>query len=278
MIEGHRMSIARDDDTGRLMTRVGAGLMIAAGVALAGCQTNGTTSSLFGGDADPITTGSTGASNESIRETTQLARTWEADPSNVDVALAYADALKRLGSDAQAVDVLRRTMMQSPDDPRLLAAYGKGLAATGQYDEASQVLYKAIAMGGAGWQLYSTQGTVLDRMGEHARAREYYEAALEARPNEPKILNNLAMSHALDGSPQEAERILREALSRNSSGAIGSTMRQNLALALGLQGKFDEARTVLAQELPPEQVEANLAFIRGMLTQPNTWQQLSTGG
>jgi Flp pilus assembly protein TadD len=42
-------------------------------------------------------------------------------------------------------------------------------------------------------------------------------------------------------------------------------------LVIGLQGRFDEARAILAAELPPDQVEANMAYIRSLLTQQNRW-------
>jgi Flp pilus assembly protein TadD len=52
-------------------------------------------------------------------------------------------------------------------------------------------------------------------------------------------------------------------------------VRQNLALVVGLQGRFDEARQIASADLPPDQVEANMAYLQKMLAQPNTWQQLA---
>jgi len=40
---------------------------------------------------------------------------------------------------------------------------------------------------------------------------------------------------------------------------------------VGLQGRFDEARKLFAAELPPEQVEANMSYVRALLTQQNRW-------
>jgi Flp pilus assembly protein TadD len=50
-----------------------------------------------------------------------------------------------------------------------------------------------------------------------------------------------------------------------------------LALVVGLQGRFDEAKQIASEDLPPEQVEANLAYLQQMLSQPNTWKQLQDG-
>ena len=54
-------------------------------------------------------------------------------------------------------------------------------------------------------------------------------------------------------------------------------IRQNLALVVGLQGRFEEATTLAQQDLPAEQVQENMAYLKKMLSQPNTWQQISSG-
>jgi Flp pilus assembly protein TadD len=87
----------------------------------------------------------------------------------------------------------------------------------------------------------------------------------------------MGMSYALEGKLPEAEKILRLAVS-NSNAEKLPRIRQNLALVVGLQGRFDEARTIASQDLPPDQVEANLAYLQQMLAQPNTWAQLQAKG
>ena len=56
-----------------------------------------------------------------------------------------------------------------------------------------------------------------------------------------------------------------------------SQTRQNLALVVGLQGRFDESRAIYAAELPPDQVEANMAYVRALLTQQNRWDLIEKG-
>ena len=88
------------------------------------------------------------------------------------------------------------------------------------------------------------------------------------------MLNNLGMSHALEGDLTQAEATLRQA-SLLPKAKTEPRIRQNLALVVGLQGRFDEARKVASEDLPPAEVEANMAYLKKMLSQPNTWQQLS---
>ena len=54
-----------------------------------------------------------------------------------------------------------------------------------------------------------------------------------------------------------------------------SRVRQNLALVIGLQGRFQEAEVIARQELTAEQAEANLTYLKAMLAQDNNWQKLS---
>ena len=70
--------------------------------------------------------------------------------------------------------------------------------------------------------------------------------------------------------------MLRELMTTTGSNA--PRVRQNLALVVGLQGRFDEARKIASEDLPPDQVDANLAYLQQMLAQPNTWKQLQENG
>jgi Flp pilus assembly protein TadD len=79
------------------------------------------------------------------------------------------------------------------------------------------------------------------------------------------------MSYVLEGDLKSAETYLRSAASQPDA---DSRVRQNLALAVGLQGRFDEAEQIASQELSPEQAQANVSYLRGMLAQQNAWNQI----
>ena len=42
-------------------------------------------------------------------------------------------------------------------------------------------------------------------------------------------------------------------------------MRQNLALVVGLQGRFQDAETIASADLPPDQAAENVAYLRRMM-------------
>ena len=119
------------------------------------------------------------------------------------------------------------------------------------------------------------QGAVLDQMGRHEEAQRYYADALRIIPDEASVLSNLGLSYAMTNDLAEAEQHLKKAASL--PGAT-SRIRQNLALVIGLEGRFEEARALFAAELPPDKVEANMAYIKSMLTQQNRWAAIKGAG
>ena len=54
-----------------------------------------------------------------------------------------------------------------------------------------------------------------------------------------------------------------------------SRVRQNLALVVGLQGRFDEAEAIARNEMSPDQANANVAYLRAMLAQQNAYKDIA---
>ena len=101
-----------------------------------------------------------------------------------------------------------------------------------------------------------------------SRAGSLYAQALLIAPNEASLEANMGLSFAMSNDLGQAEAHLRKAVTMQHA---TSQIRQNLALVVGLQGRFEEARKLFAAELPPEQVEANMSYVRALLTQQNRW-------
>jgi Flp pilus assembly protein TadD len=254
----------------RCTANLAASLCLASALALAGCS-NGQ-GKLASSQADPVVTGST-SSVPSIRQTAEAARAWQEKPGSVRRAVTYARLLDQANEKQQLIRVLETTISHNPNDPKLVAYLGKELILTGRSKAGVEQLNKAIAAGEANWKNYSALGSGYDQMGQHAKAREAYNKALQLKPNEVAVHNNIGMSYILEGDLKQAEASLRQA-QKLPEGEFNQTLRQNLALSVGLQGRFDEAREIASRDLPPAQVEENLAFLKKMLNRDNTWQKL----
>jgi Flp pilus assembly protein TadD len=197
---------------------------------------------------------------------------YRANPGNTDIAVRYAQALRATGQRTQAAAVLEQTSLRHPRDRVLLGAYGRALADVGNYTRALDVLGRAHTPDQPDWRILSAQGAVLDQMGRHAEAQRYYSSALKIVPNEPSVLSNLGLSYALSRDLKTAEITLRRAAAQSR---VDPRVRQNLALVVGLQGRFAEAENIARADLPPDEAAANVAYLRQMLAQKGDLRKLN---
>lgn len=202
-------------------------------------------------------------------------RLYRQDPKNKNNARNFARGLRAARRPDQAVAVLQKAVMHDPRDNSLLADYGKALADAGRFQEAANALERAQSPETPSWSILSAQGSVADQMGNHTLAQQYYLQALKHAPGEPRIMSNLGLSYALSKELSKAEQTLRQATAHPR--ADGRVL-QNLSLVLALQGKFDEAENLQRRVLSASDASANIAAIRRMIAQSNTWREISSIG
>ena len=259
----NRMTNARRK---RLITTA---FIIALAASVAGCGTSKmTTGSIGRPSGKPLETMSAG---ELHKATIALGQSYAKNPNDKRIATNYAAALQMDGDADQSLAVMRKLAIVLPKDRDVLAAYGKALAANGQFEPALDAVRRAQTPEYPDWKLVSAEAAILDQLGQRDEARQNYRKALDLKPNEPSILSNLGMSYVLEGDLSTAETYMRSAAQQPNA---DSRVRQNLALVVGLQGRFDEAEKIASQELSPEQAQANVAYLRQMLAQQNAWSQL----
>jgi Flp pilus assembly protein TadD len=243
-------------------------LLVVSAFAISACQNKSASLESLEG----LNTASTAPA--SFKKTAELGNRWQGDQKNLELGLAYADGLEKLGQTDQQMQVLATLSTQNPQNANIQAVYGKKLLAAGRSGEAVPVLKKIADSGSADWRILSALGSAYDQQSQYSTARETYGKALVLQPNQITVLNNMGMSHALEGNLKQAEETLRSAMALPEGKSL-PRLRQNLALVVGLQGRFEESRQIASEDLPPAEVEANMAYLQKMLSQPNTWQQLS---
>jgi Flp pilus assembly protein TadD len=240
-----------------------AAIVGAIAAATAGCQTT-QTSDTTGSIALAAPVGRSDADWQ--RDVEVYGQQYRADSTKVDIALHYAQALRATGQRAQAVAVLEHVSIQNPKNKAVLGEYGRALADNGAYEQALEVLDRAHTPDQPDWRVLSAQGAVLDQMGRHQEAQRYYLTALKIVPDEAAVLSNLGLSYALSKDLKNAEATLRRAALQRP---VDPRVRQNLALVVGLQGRFKEAEDIARADLPPDQAAANVAYLRQMLAHKN---------
>ncbi len=240
-------------------------VVLATGLMLAGCKTIQPTDMAAGG----VRATASRADPDWRRSAEKWGARYRANPKDPVAAIRYAQALRGNDQRSLAVAVLEQTSIQNPRHPGVLDAYGRALADVGHYKHALDVLDRAHAPDQPDWRILSVQGAVLDQMGRHEEAQRYYGTALRISPDEPSVLSNLGLSYALSKDLVRAEATLRRAVGRSR---VGPRVRQNLALVVGLQGRFAEAEGIARADLPSDQAAANVAYLRRMLAHQNGWK------
>lgn len=233
---------------------------------MAACKTTG----------GPDTTGSIGASSapRSESEWRRAADTWgeryQSNPDDPEAAIYFAQALRATDRRAQAAAVLEQATIKHPQNTDLLGAYGRALADVGKYEQALDVLTRAHTPDRPDWRILNAQGAVLDQLGRHPEARRHYANALKIKPNDPSVLSNLGLSYALAKDLGRAEATLRRAVAQPGA---EPKARQNLGLVVALQGRFDEAESIVRADLPPQEASSAVAELRQMMSQRNEWKR-----
>jgi Flp pilus assembly protein TadD len=237
-------------------------LAIAAVLAasLSACASKPNSSDITGSIRNPFSPAQSSPQNETER----LGEEYRRNPADPQAAIAFSQALRRTEQNAQAVAVLEQATIRNPGHKGLAGEYGRALAEIGRLQQALELLSRAHTPDQPDWRILNAQGAINDQLGNYKVARRYYQTALKMVPDEPAVLSNLGLSYIFSKELKLAETTLRRA---SASPRADKRVRQNLALSLALQGKFDEAEKIVAGDLPPDEASANIETLREMIKQ-----------
>lgn len=196
---------------------------------------------------------------------------YEKNPNEYEASLKYARVLRAIGSSPRAAEVAQQALTLKQGDVEMTMVYAQASLDVGKAEDAAYALARAEMEGQADWRLLSIIGVTMDTLDQHATAQDYYRRALVLSPDNPKILSNLGLSYILQGKPALAEQTLRQAAAQPGA---DSRVTQNLIMALGVQGKFEEVDQVATTDLPPALVAANRDYFRSLLNPSRSWDTL----
>ncbi|KXV45812.1 hypothetical protein AD945_16685 [Gluconobacter albidus] len=171
------------------------------------------------------------------REALQKAAALLADESNVRTRIGELfldDGLVEL-----AVGEFRWVVRHRPRDGAALANLGAALFAGNAFDEAHGVLVQACELGAGNAETLNSLGLVEMARGELAAAAETLRRALELRPLDVRIANNLGTILMEIGREDDAATLFRTIMGRET-GEEAERARFNRATILLGQGRFAE--------------------------------------
>lgn len=196
---------------------------------------------------------------------------YQKDPQSVDVSLEFVSALRGIGSNDRALDVVTTSLVLHPGDADLLMMLGRIQMSEKDYD-AARTSFEQVTRGtpdrADGW---AALGTAFDQMEMHRQAQAQYQRALRIEPNRTTTLTNYGLSLLLSGDLEGAEAQLRQAAAQPDA---TTRVTENLALVIGLQGRFDEMKTISEQAAPDKVAEQNANLLRGLVQPARSYDAL----
>ena len=178
------------------------------------------------------------------------------DTRNIGLA-TRAQAALLAEQPAVAIDFAERAVAGSPNDAGFRGLLGNAYFAGGRFASAEAAYRDSLTLLSNQPQVVLKLVLVSVAQGKNDQALSFLDAAKNVI--DP---SDYGLALALAGQPQQAAQSLQQAAQ-----AVGadSRVRQNLALALALSGDWTGARTVAAQDVPADQLDARI----------QSWMQLA---
>lgn len=177
-----------------------------------------------------------------------------------------AKALAKRRGD-EAVTFAERAVALMPRDAGYRTLLGRAYLQAGRFASAAQAFSDVLALNPADGRAALNLALAQTATGEWVAARETLSAHAARITDADR-----GLALALAGDPAGGIALLGNAA---RDPAATATMRQNLALALALDGRWVEARTIASVDMSPEQVDARLVEWAGFARPQSAAQQVA---
>jgi Flp pilus assembly protein TadD len=168
---------------------------------------------------------------------------------------ATADAGATPGADVAALAGNGKSDAKTPKNPFALARVTER---QGQTEKAERLYQDIIKKTPKNPGPHHRLGVMYATQGKMPQAEEHFSRALALKPDSAELLSDAGYFYYLTGRSAEAERHLRRALEMDPGNRKYCT---NLALAVGEQGRRDEAYALFRRAGSDNEATANMAFV-----------------
>lgn len=162
---------------------------------------------------------------------------------------AAVTALDNAGP-AQAILAGEAALRKSPRDAAIRAALGRAYLRGGRFESAATVLNDAVTLGDNAPRTLLSLALARIAIGQQGEAQTLLQTAQGSLP-----VADFGLALALAGDPSHGITLMAESA---RAGQSSEKLRQNLAYAYALDGRWGEARTIVAMDLPADKVDARL--------------------
>ena len=168
-----------------------------------------------------------------------------------DIALATRAQMALASNDlANAVPLAERAVEKTPNDASLRALLGNCYLASGRFTSAEAAYSDSLSLAANQPQVVLKLALVQIAQGKNDQAK-----LLLAEAQGMIDAADTGLALALAGDPHSAVAVLEPAA--RAVGADART-RQNLALAYAFAGEWEQARTIAAQDISPDQLDGRI--------------------
>lgn len=256
-----------------------ASVSLLALLALSGCASTG---SMFGSkSANPSYDAAMTVATESQKKgdlqsaATFYGRAAQSAPSDPTPLVALGDVLWQMKNPSESARVLEAARKIAPHNDDALRGLGRAYVGLNEPKKAQEAYLTALEVDPSNARTLSGLGIAYDLEGDHATAQSHYRAGLALAPNDGDLKNNLAYSLISAKDYADAVEVLEPLL---RDGTATKRHRMNLALAYGLLGKDDDARSVASADLTPAAIERNLKVYRELRNEPEHSKTMASIG
>jgi Flp pilus assembly protein TadD len=188
-------------------------------------------------------------------------RAAEMAPQDPAPLIAAGDVLLQMGSVNEAIVSYNAALVRPGDTQGAQVGLAKAFLKTGKPELALSPLSKALEATPDDPKLLLLLGVTKDLAGRHWEAQAYYRDGLVRAPGNSALTVNLALSLALSGNHPNAIAVLQP-LAMSPAGSAQE--RQTLALIYGLSGNPAEAARLSRIDLDDASVDHNLAYYQSL--------------
>ncbi len=173
-------------------------------------------------------------------------------PDDIGVQVSAASGLARSGKWNQARDLLVERAKSHPRNPELLRTLASIYVMVGQSRAAIARYDEVLAIAPNDVHALVDKGVALDLLGRHGEAQGLYRRALALAPNDAVISNDLALSLLMENRPAEALAVL---LPFAEADELPDRIRINLGIILAANGRAEQAHRMLDGRVTPAELE-----------------------
>lgn len=182
------------------------------------------------------------------------------DPKNIALAIRFGEALRRSGNAQTALEIFNRILKDAPENLDAMESKGLTELSLADMDAASKTLTKVMEFSPNRWRTLNGIGILFATKGLYEESLQYFNSALEQRPNHPAIINNKGLVQALNRDFYASIANLLQASEVAKSPLHKVRADLNAALVYAIAGDLDNSEAMASKHLEGAALQNNLGL------------------